>query len=302
MNERRPPIPRVTRMSHFARALLACCGLAAVAAAASAQGLERQYRLQFLNSQEGIAIATNFCPDEKCSVAPGPPGFIRVRGDAVTQEKIAKALAAADLPPADQAFQLILLEADRTGSGDPGPLPPAARKALADLKDFLPYSGFRLLDSAFVRTTREARVVVEGMGGRAYEATLVFRGDPRASGAELLLERFSLRVIPSDPIGLLLGVPGAAPVAREQARGGGHPPPPAGAGPGAPPPPAMAPGAEPPAAPGSPPGSPTPTPPPSLSESLLSTSFSIHRGETVVVGTSKLDGGRALVVLLTALP
>jgi len=64
----------------------------------------------------------------------------------------------------------------------------------------------------------------------------------------------------------------------------------------------MAPGAEPAAAPGSPPGSPTPTPPPSLSESLLSTSFSIHRGETVVVGTSKLDGGRALVVLLTALP
>jgi hypothetical protein len=40
-----------------------------------------------------------------------------------------------------------------------------------------------------------------------------------------------------------------------------------------------------------------------VAENLLSTSFSIRKGETVVVGTSKLDGhDRALVVLLTALP
>ena len=36
---------------------------------------------------------------------------------------------------------------------------------------------------------------------------------------------------------------------------------------------------------------------------ILSTSFSIKVGETLVVGTSKLDGGdEALVVLLTAEP
>jgi hypothetical protein len=45
------------------------------------------------------------------------------------------------------------------------------------------------------------------------------------------------------------------------------------------------------------------TPPPTVAENLLSTSFAIRKGETVVVGTSKLRGNdRALVVLLTALP
>ena len=43
--------------------------------------------------------------------------------------------------------------------------------------------------------------------------------------------------------------------------------------------------------------------PPTVAEHLLSTSFSIRKGETVVVGTSKLRGNdQALVVLLTALP
>jgi hypothetical protein len=35
---------------------------------------------------------------------------------------------------------------------------------------------------------------------------------------------------------------------------------------------------------------------------LLSTSFALKVGETLVVGTSKLDGGEALVLLVTALP
>jgi hypothetical protein len=36
--------------------------------------------------------------------------------------------------------------------------------------------------------------------------------------------------------------------------------------------------------------------------SLISTSFGLKVGETLVVGTSKLDGGDALVLLVTALP
>ena len=35
---------------------------------------------------------------------------------------------------------------------------------------------------------------------------------------------------------------------------------------------------------------------------LIDTSFKIDVGETVVVGTSRLDGGRALILLVTAAP
>lgn len=286
------------RPTWWALALLSCC----VALPAAAQGplVERQYQLRFVSLGEGMTIATNACEVETCrvSVSGAGPSTLSVRADLPTHERIAKALRAADLPPADQAFQLILLEADRRGgAADPGPLPPAARKALDDLANFLPYSSYRLLDSAFVRTNRDARVVVEGMGGRAYEANLRFRGDARTPGAELLMERFQLRLIPADVIGYLMGAsahaaqsggpPASAPVARPPAPGG----PPSGSAPGA--------GDRKPAA-GPPPAT---TPSPTLAESLLDTSFSLRRGETVVVGTSKLDGGnRALVVLLTALP
>jgi hypothetical protein len=57
----------------------------------------------------------------------------------------------------------------------------------------------------------------------------------------------------------------------------------------------------------------TPAPPGSRSDArdslapeavkpLISTSFAMDRGETVVVGSSKIDGDDALLVLLTALP
>jgi hypothetical protein len=292
--------PRLaTPRRHAWRVLAALCGCVALAAAAVAQPqplVERQYQLRFLSFGEGMTVATNECMIEGCRVTGAGPATLAVRADLPTHERIAKALRAADLPPADQAFQLILLEADRAaGGGDPGALPPAARKALADLANFLPYTSYRLLDAAFVRTNREARVVVEGMEGRAYEATLQFRGDPRAPDAELLMERFSLRLIPSDVIGLLMGTARAEAAAKPAAA-----PPPARAGGSS-----RVAGDSPSAGERNPTAAPAPqaTPMPTLAENLLNTSFSLRRGETVVVGTSKLDGGsRALVVLLTALP
>jgi hypothetical protein len=114
-----------------------------------------------------------------------------------------------------------------------------------------------------------------------------FRGDPRQAGAELLVDVFRLRLVPSDPIRIALSL------AHQPSAGE---------------PPHRAPVPGPPSSttgqPGTPPPPPTPAPsPPVAAEGLLSTSFSIRKGETVVVGTSKPEGGdRALVVLLTALP
>jgi hypothetical protein len=264
--------------------------------AQSSAAVERYYELSYITPGEGIGIASNLCLSEGCVAVPNSPTSLRVRADLATQEKIAKALHEADVPPADQSFQLILLQAERSGTGDPGPLPPSAQKALADLKDFLPYSRYEFLDSAFVRTNREARMVVQGMGGHAYEAQLRFRGDARTPGGELLVDRFLLRLVPADVLGMLMNpAPGSASSRTPHS---------------APSPPSPTPRA--PTAPGATPGGESPqpaaaptaaTPAPTMAEVLLDTAFSLRRGETVVVGTSKLDGGRkALVVLLTALP
>ncbi len=300
------PLLAAPRRAAVAIVLLACAG-AALAAPGPGEPpvVERQYQLRFLSNGDGIALATSLCPEGGvCQVGTAAmTGALFVHADVATQERIARALREADKPPADQAFQLTLLQADRTGSGGPGRLPPAASKALADLADFLPYSRYQLLDSAFVRTTRDARVVVQGMEGHSYEVHLRFRGDARTPGSELLVEQFLLRLIPADVLGYLMGSaelaagaagPGSALVARPGAPGAAAPP--AGAASGAEP-------GHPVASPPTPTPGPGPSPLPTLAENLLDTSFSIRRGETVVVGTSKLDGGdRALVVLLTALP
>jgi hypothetical protein len=286
-------IPRPRSLA-IALTLILAASLGASAARAEGQLVERQYRVRFIDTSVGIAIASNFCAGPECRVGMGSMGgFVLVRADPATQERIAKALAEADVPPADQAFQLVLLQADRSGTGAPADLPAGPRKALADLQGFLPYSRYRLIDSAFVRTTHDARVVVRGMADRAYEAQITFRGDPRQPGAELLVERFVLRMIPADPMGLLMGSAGeGARGTRRQGEATGS----QGATP------APAPSAAPPAGGGD--ASPAPpAPSPTLAENLLNTSFSLRRGETVVVGTSKLDAGSsALVVLLTALP
>jgi len=146
----------------------------------------------------------------------------------------------------------------------------------------------------------------------SYELELAFRGDARQPGAELLVEGFRLRLVPAEPILVALAAQpgfsaGATLPRRAPVASGGAPTPtaattpapraatplPGGTAPGA--------GSGTPAASAAPPAA--VTPPPTVAENLLSTSFSIRKGETVVVGTSKLNGNdRALVVLLTALP
>jgi hypothetical protein len=49
-----------------------------------------------------------------------------------------------------QGFSVVLVLGDLQGSATPDDLPPAARRALTDLKDFLPFKSFKLLDAAWV--------------------------------------------------------------------------------------------------------------------------------------------------------
>lgn len=46
-----------------------------------------------------------------------------------------------------QGFSVVLVLGDMQAGGSADTVPPAARKALSDMKDFLPYKGYRLLDA-----------------------------------------------------------------------------------------------------------------------------------------------------------
>lgn len=296
----RSPVGRIARgilRPVLALGLLAALALAAPAAAQE-RVVERRYQFRFLKGADALAVAQNLCPAEgTCSVSTSGADEIRMVADPRIHEQVARALQTADVPPASQTFLLTLLQAHRgSGGADslPADLPAEARKAIQDIASFLPYGRFELLAPvAFLRTADDARITVGGDDQVAYELDLSFRGDPRQPGAELLIDAFRLRLVPAEPMLVALAQqpgfgPGATLPRRTPRQDGGDTPQPA-----------------PRAAPSPAPAATTaaPTPPPTVAENLLSTSFSIRKGETVVVGTSKLRGNdQALVVLLTALP
>ena len=154
------------------------------------------------------------------------------------------------------SFQISLLLADVEGEEAYVGLSKNAQKALEDLKDFLPFKSYRLLDFAWLRTSHRSSARVKGADGSTYELTMSLGGrfgDVPSTEADsetdrIYISNFDLR----DVNGVNLDVE-AGPL-----RG---------------------------------------------SRSLISTSFGMTEGETVVVGTSNLgDGQEALVVLLTAVP
>jgi hypothetical protein len=220
---------------------------------------ETQYAIRFLDLHAAEVLAWDQCAQkERCRVITVLPpsdsklkGYLGVRADPAVQEKIARALAKADGNPRDQSFQLLLLAAGgKARSGGPE-IPANVQKALADLKGFLPFKGYELLDSTWMRATQdrvtEARLI--GRDGASYEATLLFRAP---SSGDLFIDGFRLKAEPFTPTS-----PGGARETRN-------------------------------------------TRP---SRDLIQTTFGIKTGETVVVGTSRVENSdEALVVLLTAVP
>ena len=136
-------------------------------------------------------------------------------------------------------FQVVVLLAEAAGNQRPEGLSPRAHKALADVRDFLPYKSYRVVDSAWIRTDEVASTNLSGLEGRTLQVEMrmsPFRGT----------DEEPIRV---NDFNLLTSQEG-----RDR-------------------------------------------------RLILHTSFGIRPGETIVVGTSKLDGpDKALVVLLSALP
>lgn len=81
--------------------------------------------------------------------------------------------------PAPQGFSVVLVLGEMQGTGTAENVPPAARKALVDMKDFLPYKSYRLLDSQWTlccgRSVNATRL--RGLEEQDYDLEL----DPEAS-------------------------------------------------------------------------------------------------------------------------
>ena len=172
---------------------------------------------------------------------------------------LALVLALLALPVAAQQdrpthlIQISLLAASKSGPNELGDLPENTRQAIEDVRRFLPFKSYRLLDTALLRTDRVARTMLTGPDNREFRASFSLSAPQKAG--ELMVQSFELVEKFELPPSLL-------------AAGGGK------SGPVSP-----------------------------ASRQVLSSSFAAEVGQTVVVGTSRLNGGdEALMVLFTALP
>jgi len=218
------------------------------AANASQERNLRVYSVRFLQSDNAVALAYQVCGDDQCEVQSMGRQGIMLRAVPRVHREFEMLLGQRDVPPATQEFRVILLRANQ--SGRMPDVPADAKAALEDLRDMLAYTGFEMIDSGWLRTSRSGSTTLGEAG--SFQVQLVFAGDPRQDSA-LLVEGFELahsQVFWESP---------------DDAGG-------------------------------------TPRAHLGDSKSVLSSQFGINVGETVVVGTSRANGGsEALVVLLTAL-
>ena len=92
-----------------------------------------------------------------------------------------------------QGFSVALVLGDMQGTASPESLPVGARKALADLRDFLPYKSYRLLDAQWIMCCGHAKAGIAGRLRGIEELTYAFTVDVLDAAGSNLSLRFSLR-------------------------------------------------------------------------------------------------------------
>jgi hypothetical protein len=210
------------------------------------ESVARVYRIDHLDTHDAALRAQQIClerPGERqCEYRIAGKNWFTFYTDPATQEMIAAEFERLDVAPRSLNFRLVLLLAQEESVPDPN-LPPGEMRALEDLKQFLPYRGYRLLDSGWIRAEKRANLRLGS--DPAFNMSMNIERVFSVGSSEIRIERFELEK--AIPIRTQEGYPSFT----------GH--------------------------------------------HLIGSSFSMQVGETVVVGTSKLNGdSEALVVLLTA--
>jgi hypothetical protein len=169
--------------------------------------------------------------------------------------------------PELRGISVVLVEGDLATVTSNSTLPAAAAKALADMKDFLPYKGYRVLDTQWTLGAGRIAVRLRGTGGHEYDLELTAsypHYDTQARIRQLAARGImSTTTAESGIAGLSITEFKLRDANRMSAN----------------------------------------TPSLTLKQddaALIATAFRMDVGETVVVGTSRLQGDKALIVLLTA--
>jgi hypothetical protein len=123
-----------------------------------------------------------------------PPTGATLKSGPQTQTQTARPA----VDPMPQGFSVVLVLGDMQGGSAPDSVPAAARKALADLKDFLPYKSYRLLDTQFTSCCGSSAIAgrLRGPDDQEYDLEL----NPRAAPYGKWSLRFVLRE-PGGPAG-----------------------------------------------------------------------------------------------------
>jgi hypothetical protein len=102
---------------------------------------------------------------------------------------------ASEESPRNQNLQILLLSASLKPSTTAGPeIPENAQKALNDLKKFLPFKSYQLVDGAWLSATegRSAQARLAGTSGAAYKVELRFRSTGDSAPPTLFVDGFRL--------------------------------------------------------------------------------------------------------------
>lgn len=126
-------------------------------------------------------------------VAPGEDTMLAVRAPSGVHAAFARRLAERDTGRLTQEFQLLLVEASKDSEGMDQELPPHARAALQDVREFLPFSRFDLLDSGWIKSSGRGQVDLGG-GATRYEAHLVFDPKIELDGVVLAIQNLEVQV------------------------------------------------------------------------------------------------------------
>lgn len=105
------------------------------------------------------------------------------------------AAAAQPQPAALQGFSIVLVQGDQQ-PGNNSDLPRAAQGAIGDMKDFLPFKSYRLVDSAWILTSSPSNALtsrLKGPDGQDYE--VVLQASPFANPLEANKQRVVFRLL-----------------------------------------------------------------------------------------------------------
>lgn len=94
--------------------------------------------------------------------------------------------------PAPQGFSVVLVLGELQGTATSDTVPPAARKALADMKDFLPYKSYKLLDTQWTLCCGRSGIVTRLRGPEEQDYDLELDPSPSETSGKWNV-RFTLR-------------------------------------------------------------------------------------------------------------